>query len=77
MNLAAKIPVRLPLPAALKTLLPSVAIASLIALSGGFGFGLALRFSRATSPGSTPWHADQTFPARNDWPVTSASPSRI
>jgi serine/threonine protein kinase len=43
-------------------------ITAAVAGAAGAGTGLALRFNSAGHPGSTLFHADQSFPARNDWP---------
>lgn len=43
-------------------------VTAAVAGAAGAGTGLALRFNSAGQPGSTPFHADQSFPARNDWP---------
>ncbi|MBW4491847.1 MAG: protein kinase [Oscillatoria princeps RMCB-10] len=43
-------------------------VTAAVAGAAGAGTGLALRFNSAGQPGSTLFHADQSFPARNDWP---------
>ncbi|MGK7876901.1 MAG: hypothetical protein AB4426_27505 [Xenococcaceae cyanobacterium] len=45
---------------------------SAIAASAGVGFGCALRFNRPEQPGSTILHSEQSFPARQDWPISTA-----
>ncbi|MCU0516243.1 MAG: protein kinase [Oscillatoria sp. Prado101] len=43
-------------------------VTAAVAGAAGAGTGLALRFNSAGQPGSTLFHADQSFPSRNDWP---------
>ncbi|MBD1833637.1 serine/threonine protein kinase [Cyanobacteria bacterium FACHB-472] len=49
-----------------KTLMMTAAIAT----CAGAGFGLAIRYHAAISPGSSILHTEQSFPARNDWPIS-------
>jgi hypothetical protein len=48
-------------------------ITSAIALSAGVGFGAALRLNRPEQPGSTIFHSEQSFPPRQDWPVSNSA----
>lgn len=46
-------------------------ITSAIAASAGVGFGVAIRFNHSPQPGSTLLNPEQSFPPRQDWPVSN------
>jgi serine/threonine protein kinase len=48
----------------------SLLLTSAIATAAGIGFGLAIRLQSPTEPGSTFLHTEQSFPSRNDWPIS-------
>ncbi|MFW6264195.1 MAG: serine/threonine-protein kinase [Cyanobacteriota bacterium] len=50
--------------------LTALFLTSAIAGSAGVGFGLAFRLQRPTEAGSTILHSDQSFPPRNNWPIS-------
>lgn len=54
-------------------LLEFLLITSALATSAGAGFGVALRLNRPEQPGSTILHSEQSFPPRQDWPVSNGS----
>lgn len=68
-----------PQPTALKpqpkwrkpTSLPMALVMTALAAGGtGVGFGLALRYHASQSPGSSLLNAEQTFPPRDQWPIS-------
>lgn len=52
-------------------LLEFLFLTSAIATSAGAGFGVALRLNRPEQPGSTILHSEQSFPPRQDWPISN------
>ena len=48
-------------------------MSSAIAISAGVGFGAAIRCHLPEQPGSTILHQEQSFPPRQDWPVSQSS----
>ena len=48
---------------------------SAIALSAGVGFGAAIRFSDAGLLGKKVIQSEQSFPPRQDWPISNNSPN--
>jgi hypothetical protein len=59
-------------PPRLGFLLEFLLITSAIASSAGIGFGVAVRLNRPEQPGSTILHSEQSFPPRQDWPVSNS-----
>jgi hypothetical protein len=53
-------------------LLEFLFLTSAIATSAGIGFGAAIRLNRPEEPGSTILHSEQSFPPRQDWPVSDS-----
>lgn len=48
-------------------------LTSAIAITGGIGFGSALRFTHPNEAGATLFHSEQSFPAREQWPISTDS----
>ncbi|NJR52801.1 MAG: protein kinase, partial [Leptolyngbyaceae cyanobacterium CSU_1_3] len=68
-----QVPVR---PILDRPLLRVLGITSAAAASIGIGFGIALRFSAAQSPGASIFHPEQAFPAK-DWKGTFKPPDNL
>jgi hypothetical protein len=58
-------------------LLEFLLITSAIAICAGMGFGAAVRFNRPQAAGSTLLHSEQSFPPRQDWPVSNATSPQL
>ncbi|WP_013322027.1 hypothetical protein [Gloeothece verrucosa] len=54
-------------------LLEFLVLTSAVATSAGVGFGVALRLNRPIEAGSTILHSEQSFPPRQDWPMSNGS----
>ena len=54
-------------------LLQFLLMTSAIALSGGMGFGCAIRFSDVGTLGNKASLSPQSFPPRQDWPISQNS----
>ncbi|MFE1746715.1 serine/threonine protein kinase [Coleofasciculus sp. H7-2] len=52
------------------TLARGLMITAAIATCTGAGFGLAVRLNKAMGPGSSILHTEQSFPPRDDWPIS-------
>ncbi|MBD2744247.1 serine/threonine-protein kinase [Coleofasciculus sp. FACHB-1120] len=52
------------------TLARGLMMTAAIATCTGAGFGLAVRFHGAMGPGSSILHTEQSFPPRDDWPIS-------
>ncbi len=54
-------------------LLEFLLMTSAIALSAGVGFGAAIRFSDAGPLGQKAIQSEQSFPPKQDWPISNNS----
>ncbi|NES83009.1 MAG: serine/threonine protein kinase [Moorea sp. SIO2B7] len=58
--------------AKVKSLFQFLMMTSVIATSAGVGFGCALRFNPQQQPGATILHSEQSFPPRQQWPISTS-----